>query len=397
MCILPGMDQILKEIPRGKKKGASKTSFHKNPFDEATLEKLEIFQQYAKEWLPVFLAPRSTWPKELHIFDFFAGPGKSGNNEWGTPLLVLDEIKRTTLNPANAYGWKTRKIHLHLFDRKASNIAKLKENTEQFLNEQWAGVNYPAPEIHIAPLPFPDSLFDHSAILQNPDFAKYLLLDQFGVSLITPDILRSLANYPTTDIIMFMASNFFSRFSQHTITQSFGIDGRLPKHKIHNEVFSKLKSFDTGGKKYMAPFSLKKESSNIYGIIFLSSAWQGIDKFLKICWDMDQQNGEANYFIEDDDKGGILPGIDFSVVPLSKTERFEKDLSEKLAAGDFKNEHELAEFCYDRCMRPMHCSATLKRLKKEGIIEVTFHSPQMSQEPPREISIKKNQQLTFRF
>lgn len=394
---LPGMDQILKEIPRGNKKGASKTSFHKKPFDEATLEKLEIFQQYAKEWLPVFLAPRSTWPKELHIFDFFAGPGKSGNNEWGTPLLVLDEIKRTTLNQANTYGWQTRKIHLHLFDRKASNIAKLKENTEQFLNDQWADLNYPAPEIHIAPISFPDSLFAHNAILQNPDFAKYLLLDQFGVSLITPDILKSLASYPATDIIMFMASNFFNRFSQHVITQSFGIDGGLPKHKIHNEVFNKLKSFDTGAKKYMAPFSLKKESSNIYGIIFLSSAWQGIDKFLKICWDMDQQNGEANYFIEDDDKGGILPGIDPSVAPFSKTERFKKDLSEKLSAGDFKNEHELAEFCYDCCMRPMHCSAILKRLKKEGIIEAAFHSPQMSQEPPRKISIKKNQQLTLGF
>lgn len=164
-----------------------------------------------------------------------------------------------------------------------------------------------------------------------------------------------------------------------------------------DEVFNKLKSFDTGAKKYMAPFSLKKESSNVYGIIFLSSAWQGIDKFLKICWDMDQQNGEANYFIEDDDKGGILIGMDPEFAPFSKTERFEKDLRAKLVAGDFNNEHELAKFCYDRCMRPMHCSATLKRLKKEGIIEVAFHSPQMNQEPPREISIKNNPQLTVGF
>ncbi len=395
MCILPVMDQILKEIPRGNKKGASKTSFHKNPFDEATLEKLKIFQQYAREWLPVFLASRTTWPKELHIFDFFAGPGKSGNNEWGTPLLVLDEIKRTTLIQANAYGWKTRKIHLHLFDLKASNIVKLKKNTEQFLNEQWEGINYPAPEIHIAPIQFPDSLFAHNAILQNPDFAKYLLLDQFGVSLITPDILKSLANYPATDIIMFMASNFFNRFSQHVITRSFGIDGGLPKHKIHNEVFNKLKSFDTGAKKYMAPFSLKKESSNIYGIIFLSSAWQGIDKFLKICWNMDLQNGEANYFIEDDNKGGILIGMDPKFAPFSKTERFERDLSEKLAAGDFKNEHELAEFCYDRGMRPKHCSTILKRLKDEGVLQADFLSPQMSNNPPREITINKYYQPTL--
>ena len=79
--------------------------------------------------------------------------------------------------------------------------------------------------------------------------------------------------------------------------------------------------------------------------------------------------------------------MDPKFAPFSKTERFERDLSEKLAAGDFKNEHELAEFCYDRGMRPKHCSTILKRLKDEGVLQADFLSPQMSNNPPREITI----------
>jgi hypothetical protein len=30
--------------------------FHEKPFDEGTLTKLEIFQLYTREWLPVFLS-----------------------------------------------------------------------------------------------------------------------------------------------------------------------------------------------------------------------------------------------------------------------------------------------------------------------------------------------------
>lgn len=157
----------------------------------------------------------------------------------------------------------------------------------EYLNILWHDIDYPPPKIQIEQKSFPESLEENIKILKDGKSAKYILLDQFGVKLITPEILKFLSHCPSLDLIMFMASNFFNRFASHTITKSFGIDGNLPKQKIHNEVFRKLKSYDVGCKKYMAPFSLKKELSNIYGIIFLSSSWLGMDKFLKICWQLD--------------------------------------------------------------------------------------------------------------
>ena len=44
----------------------------RKPFDEGTLDKLEIFEDYFKEWLPVFLTRREIIWKEIQIFDLFA-------------------------------------------------------------------------------------------------------------------------------------------------------------------------------------------------------------------------------------------------------------------------------------------------------------------------------------
>ena len=63
--------------------------FHKKPFDEGTLTKLQIFELYAREWLPVFLSPERPPRSEIHLFDFFAGPGTDTAGELGSPLRLL--------------------------------------------------------------------------------------------------------------------------------------------------------------------------------------------------------------------------------------------------------------------------------------------------------------------
>lgn len=65
---------------------------HKKPFDEGTKAKLSIFQDYLKEWLPVFLAKKEViWPT-VNIYDFFAGPGYDSKGQKGTPMIIRDEL-----------------------------------------------------------------------------------------------------------------------------------------------------------------------------------------------------------------------------------------------------------------------------------------------------------------
>jgi len=44
---------------------------HRNPFDEATLDKLSLYRDYLREWLPVFMNNRAVdtiFPKKLNCF-----------------------------------------------------------------------------------------------------------------------------------------------------------------------------------------------------------------------------------------------------------------------------------------------------------------------------------------
>ena len=61
-------------------------NIHKEPFDEGTITKLEIFQRYAREWLPVFVMDKR---KKVNIFDFFAGTGYDGAGVPGSPIRIL--------------------------------------------------------------------------------------------------------------------------------------------------------------------------------------------------------------------------------------------------------------------------------------------------------------------
>src|SRR3712207_2893729 len=62
----------------------------RKPFDEGTLIKLSIFEDYFKEWLPVFISKAEAIWKEIQIFDLFGGEGKDVNGIDGSPLRILN-------------------------------------------------------------------------------------------------------------------------------------------------------------------------------------------------------------------------------------------------------------------------------------------------------------------
>jgi len=73
-------------------------AFHDKEFNDSTLVKLEIFKQYIRKWLPVFMTDsQSGYGRSLeriNIYDFFSGPGFDGKKNQGSPLIIQDEIKK---------------------------------------------------------------------------------------------------------------------------------------------------------------------------------------------------------------------------------------------------------------------------------------------------------------
>ncbi len=63
---------------------------HESPFDETTIAKLEIFEDYAQAWIPTFVM---SGVDTICIYDFFAGTGYDKNGVEGSPIRLLNKIK----------------------------------------------------------------------------------------------------------------------------------------------------------------------------------------------------------------------------------------------------------------------------------------------------------------
>jgi hypothetical protein len=68
-------------------------NLHQKPFDEGTRDKLELYREYLREWLLVFI--NGTSVDILQILDFFAGPGSDVSAET-MEVLPLHAMKSVT-------------------------------------------------------------------------------------------------------------------------------------------------------------------------------------------------------------------------------------------------------------------------------------------------------------
>ncbi len=107
-------------------------NIHIEPFDKGTITKLEIFEDYAQAWIPTFVM-QSHVP-EIHIFDFFAGPGYDSNNVAGSPIRLLQKINE---HLGNILLKKTKIIlHFNEFEptkKTQQKFEMLQENCKEFI------------------------------------------------------------------------------------------------------------------------------------------------------------------------------------------------------------------------------------------------------------------------
>ena len=152
--------------------------FHASHFDDATKLKLELFRGYIREWLGVFLAKRS-YP-EIHIYDFFCGPGTDLAGHPGSPMLILEELEGYFENP-KVVPPEDVEIFVHFNDIKKSNISNLEIAVEARENKSRCKVRYTS-------LDFAEAFQKAQPSLKRADTANLLILDQCGIKAITEHI-----------------------------------------------------------------------------------------------------------------------------------------------------------------------------------------------------------------
>lgn len=180
---------------------------------------------------------------------------------------------------------------------------------------------------------------------------------------------------PRTDFIFFIASSFIRRFADHP---HFRKHLSIPKGTISASRFNDTQRTVTDYYRSLLPadseyflgkFSIKK-ASNLYGLIFGSSHPRGIEKFLRVCWEMDPERGEANFDIDQDDLDPHRPHLFPEMDEARKTTLFQRQLKKVVLGGEIRTDGGVYIHCLREGMLPKHGREVIKELEREGKLHV---------------------------
>lgn len=351
---------------------------HSEPFDETTITKLEIFEDYAEAWIPTFVMQPGI--DEIHVFDFFSGPGFDKNEVAGSPIRLLTKI--------NSYlglflSTKTKIVlHLNEFEpgkAKQEKFVLLKQNCDEFLTAN--------PKLrYFVTVEYYNEDAETLFFKLLPKIKKYpslVYLDQNGVKFISKQFIQELEKLTSVDFIYFVSSSYFWRLGgteEFKRVLDFDMD-ELKKgeyRNIHRTVIGALKKeLPANTTLKMFPFSLKK-GSNIYGIIFGAKHFRAVDKFLDVAWKRNATNGEADFDIDEDEKKNQLDI--FEGRKMTKVEKFKTDVEGLVLSGELKNNSETLIYTYEAGHIPVHASEVVKTLKKAGKISYEGKTPGINYE-----------------
>jgi three-Cys-motif partner protein len=348
---------------------------NKEVFSEATLQKLEIFTECFREWLPVFIHDRFT--KGLFIVDFFAGSGRDSNNNLGSPLLLLNEARGTNCKYCSAVSKDAKKVVFAFNENNKQKEAELELNVKTFMdqciknncNRDKCVYSYSNFGQH----DFKDIFYRNTTltrIMPDNNFAKFFLLDQYGFSQVDESVFLKLVDSPRTDFIFFISSSFIKRFKKVEQTKKYIDTGKIPFdesdskecHRLIADYFEQL--IPQGKEYYIHHFSIKK-GPNYYGLIFGTNHSLGMEKFLRVCWRADKYSGESSFNIDNDFQSNELF---YDEEHTNKKERIKNEIKKKILSGEIANNKTGLKYALKKRCLPEVFVSTVSELEKNNLI-----------------------------
>ena len=352
-------------------------NLHDHPFDDGTKTKLEIFESYTKEWLPVFVMSPY---KHICIFDLFAGTGRDLKGIAGSPIRILQQINGIldTVNKREKHIY----VWLNEYDSNKYNV--LRDCCNQYIQENQLLKNAVGREIvkiKYTNLDFAELFPEVIGIMRR--FPSLVFLDQNGIKFLSDQYFQDLVTTSMVDFLYFVSSSYFFRFGERPeFLMNVQLDMQRAKENpykfIHRSLLEQFREkipADSNVKLY--PFTIKK-GANIYGIIFGASHPLAVDKFLSVAWKKNSINGEANFDIDDDMSKSQL--LLFGDKKLTKKEAFASLLKNKIQNRELKTNEDVYLFTLDHGHIPSHASDVLREMKKEGLVTYETTSPLVNYE-----------------
>ncbi|RZV51656.1 MAG: three-Cys-motif partner protein TcmP, partial [Pseudomonadales bacterium] len=315
-----------------------------------------------------------------------AGPGKDADGQECSPLILLRQI--------NEYADQIRKnrikVRLMLNEGRVSKARTL----QRVMEEQKIPPTLLDWKVHNLPFPKAFDLLYTDLTGGN----NLLFLDQQGMKFTSDAIFHQVIALERTDFIFFIASSSIRRFQNHPsfkkhlqIPEQISARAFTDTHRAITDYYRNI--IPNGSDVLLAPFSLKKRS-NIYGVIFGSSHPLGMEKFLRVCWEMDVERGEANFDIDGDSLDPMNPLLFPEWNVTQKLKSFQQDLRGRILDGSVRSDGAVYFDCLQCGMLPKHGKDVIRQLIKSQHIKITSgHQPRVSiagWKDPRALEVTNN-------
>jgi three-Cys-motif partner protein len=334
------------------------------PFDEETILKLDIFERYLEAWLPVFI--ESSFSKVL-ICDFFAGSGYDAQGQPGSPIRILRTVEKFRERILKS---RTR-IRVVFNDYQIDKAAKLESSIETETRDI-AGKCDGLVSVECKTDEFRKLFESFEEDFHNQP--NLLFLDQYGFKEINDTIFQKLILLDTTDFLFFISSSYLRRFSDEECFRVHfpDLDPNKLRNSRHEDVHRIILEYyrnkiPSANPMKLYPFSIKK-GPNIYGLIFGTKHLLGVEKFLKVAWDKNKLNGEANFDI-DGDIGKRQPFLFPEMNQPTKLELFEQNVEKMIFdKGEITNQ-DLFHYALENGHTPRQARDIVLKLRGFGKIE----------------------------
>ena len=347
---------------------------NKDRFPVETKLKLEIFAECFREWFPVFI--NNPYTKEVFIYDFFAGSGKDSDGTLGSPLILLNEAKGDNCKFCTQVKSNSKKIYFAFNEKEKAKQELLIENIKEFMSNCLTQ-NCKADKCVYNYTNFKQEEFkdifqnnNFQSVLNNGNYGKFILLDQYGFSQVDEDIFLKLINAPKTDFIFFISSSFIKRFNKHPYIKQYFDTNRIhfdeaqPK-ECHRLIAQYYRDIIPNNKEYyLHNFTIQK-GTNYWGLIFGTNHTLGMEKFLKICWNKDKLSGESNCNINNDFQAGTLF---YNEKETIKKQTVDLDIQNKILTGEILDNISGLKYALKNGCLPELFTSVVKRLELENKI-----------------------------
>lgn len=348
---------------------------NKEKFPEGTKLKLQIFSECFREWLPVFI--HNPHIEKIYIYDFFAGSGRDVEGEPGSPLILLNEAKGENCKYCKQTKAKNKSIYFTFNEKDKAKQLLLIENVNRFMYNclsnncktnkcVYCYENYTQSEFKDV---FQENNFQN--ILNNKNFGKFILLDQYGFKEVNEDIFLQLVNAPKVDFIFFISSFFIRRFREHPATKKYFATEKIQfdesrPEECHRQIAKYYRNIIPLEKEYyLHHFTIKKDS-NYLGLIFGTNHSLGMEKFLKVCWIKDEFSGESDFNINQD---YVKDTLFYNKNESVKKQEIKTDIQAKILSGKISDNISGLKYALKNGCLPKLFTDVVKKLESEQKIK----------------------------